>query len=73
MQKLSPCQQVALAGNLIASESYQKVIIIVMPMIPLANVAHLLTLAMSSLYHYEQRQHLQHRFRQGDRSIFELL
>jgi hypothetical protein len=37
------------AGNSITCKSYQNVMIIVMPMIPLANVAHLINVSQKSL------------------------
>lgn len=37
------------SGNSITCKSYQNVMIIVMPMIPLANVAHLMNVSQRSL------------------------
>jgi hypothetical protein len=59
------------AASSITCKSYQNVIIIVMPMMPLANVAHLTNISQCA-YNATASQNLQHCFRQSDRGIFQL-
>lgn len=60
------CDARSYVGQRITITAYQNVMIIVMPIIPLANVAHLLTLALIRKESSRERPNIQHRLGQGD-------
>jgi hypothetical protein len=62
----------SVAASSITCKSYQNVMIIVMPMMPLANVAHLMNVSQDS-YDAPAAQNIQHCFGQSDRRILQLL
>jgi len=55
-----------LAASIIARETYQNVMIIVMPMIPLANVAHLINVSQRYSTKLQTSQNIQHCLGQSD-------